>query len=493
MTNTPSTNVPPESGPEVQTRGASIGTPGTAPATESTVVIERPWSRNAALIGGVAAVLVVLLAAFIFWPRDTARVSVTEKPPTLEGEAGEGGEHGEEGAIELEAETAELMGIEVEEAAEAEIDETIATTGRVLVAPNAQGVVGAKVSGRVVSVSVEPGQDVRAGQTLVVVDSPEVAELRGQLAEARVRLNLAEAAVARVGKAESRAAAIQAKTRMDLAESNLTRKRRLAEIGAVAGREVQEAEAEFNNAKAEYEFQSRIQVTREQQEAQGDAEAMRATVARIASQLAALGASAGSSGGQIAISSQVSGTVIDVHASVGEAVTPDKELLTVMNLSNVIVEAQLPESQAARVGRGRRLVARVPGVPDGVFEGTVESVGRMVDPAKRTVPVRARVTNTRALLRHEMGVEVQIAAGSSKTALTVPTTALVDEEGLKVVYVKEGERYERRVVTVGSISYDRAEILSGVEAGEKVVMRGAYQLANARKGGGEGGEDDDDH
>jgi cobalt-zinc-cadmium efflux system membrane fusion protein len=220
---------------------------------------------------------------------------------------------------------------------------------------------------------------------------------------------------------------------------------------------------------------------------------MRATVARLASQLSSLGAAPNAKGGQIALSSPVSGTVIDVHAAVGEAVTPDKELLTVMNLSHVIVEAQLPESHAARVGRGRRLVARVPGVPDGVFEGTVESVGQMVDPAKRTVPVRARVTNTRALLRHEMGVEVQIASGASKQAVTVPATALVDEEGLKVVYVKEGERYERRVVTVGAISYDRAEILSGVEAGEDVVSKGAYQLANARKGGGEAGGHHDDH
>ena len=92
-----------------------------------------------------------------------------------------------------------------------------------------------------------------------------------------------------------------------------------------------------------------------------------------------------------------------------------------------------------------------------------------------------------------MGVEVQIAAGASKEAVTVPVTALVDDEGLKVVYVKEGGRYERRVVTVGSISYSRAEILSGVEAGEDVVVRGAYQLANARKGGGEEGGHDDDH
>jgi cobalt-zinc-cadmium efflux system membrane fusion protein len=444
------------------------------------------------LVGAAAAILVVLVALFAFWPRAKTEISVREKPPVLEGHD-EGDEHSQEGAIELEDETAELMGVETEKVAEAEIEETVATTGRVLVAPNAQAIVGAKVSGRVVRLSIEPGQTVGAGQTLVVVDSPEVAGLRGQLAEARARLSIAEAAVARVGKAESRAGAIQAKNRLDLAEATLKRKQRLVEIGAVARSELETAEAEFRNAKAEYEFQSNIQVAREQGEAKGEAEAARATVSRLADQLSALGAAPNARGGEIALSSPVSGTVVDVHTAVGEAVTPEKELLTVMNLANVIVEAQLPESQAVRVGRGRRLVARVPGVPDGVFEGTVESVGQTVDTAKRTVPVRARVTNGRALLRHEMGVEVQIASGASKQAVTVASTALVDEEGLKVVYVKEGERYERRVVTVGAISYDRAEILSGVEAGEEVVVRGAYQLANARKGGGEEGGHHDDH
>lgn len=444
-----------------------------------------------------AALALVLVTAFLLWPKKPERAAAAEVPPTVAGHEeegeGHGDEHSQEGAIELDDETAELLGVETEKAARSEIEETVATTGRVLVAPNAQAIVGAKVAGRVVSVTAEPGKEVGAGRTLVVVDSPEIAELRGELTEARARLSIAEAAVARVGKAENRSAAIQAKNRMDLAEANVNRKRRLAELGAVAAREFQEAEAEYKNAKAEYEYQSNIQVAREQSEAEGEAAAVRATVARISEQLAALGASPGGKGGQIAIASPVAGTVIDVHASVGEAVTPEKELLTVMNLSNVVVEAQLPESQAARVGRGRRLVARVPGQPDGVFEGTVESVGRMVDPAKRTVPVRARVTNTRALLRHEMGVEVQIAAGSSKEAVTVPTTALVDEEGLKVVYVKEGERYERRVVTAGAISYSRAEILSGIEAGEEVVVKSAYQLANARKGGGGEGGHDDDH
>lgn len=453
-------------------------------------------SARTGLIAAVVVVL-VLVVAFVMWPRAATKVAVTEKPPTLEGTGAEGDEHGDEhsqeGVIELEDETAELMGIETSVAEVTDIVETVSTTGRVLVAPNAQAIVGAKVSGRVVSLSAVPGQEVRSGQTLAVVDSPEVAELRGQLAEARARLSIAEAAVARVGKAESRASAIQAKNRMDLAEKNLNRKRRLVEIGAVTMRDLEEAETEFKNAKAEYDFQSTIQVAREQLEAKGEALAIRASVTRIAEQLTALGAAPSGKGGQLAITSPIGGTIIDVHATIGEAVTPDKELIVVMNLTNVIIEAQLPESQASRVAAGRMLFARVPGQPDGNVEGRVASVGRMVDPAKRTVPVRATVTETRAVLRHEMGVEIQIASGSSKRAITVPTTALVDEEGVRVVYVKEGERYERRVVTVGAISYDRAEILSGVEADELVVSKGAYQLANARKGGGEEGGHHDDH
>ena len=68
---------------------------------------------------------------------------------------------------------------------------------------------------------------------------------------------------------------------------------------------------------------------------------------------------------------------------------------------------------------------------------------------------------------------------------------VVEDEGIKVVYVKEGNRYERRPVTVGAINYQFAEILSGVEVGVEVVTAGAYQLKNMQKGGQEGGHHDD--
>lgn len=451
----------------------------------------RQRSRTLLIVAAVAVLAIVVLAVVLFWPRRQPQVTAVETPPTVASEKED--EHSQEGAIEVSDETAEMIGIKTEPAAKGEIEDTLATTGRVLVAPNAQAVVGAKTDGRAVRVLAEPGQRVGAGQVVAVIDSPQVAELRGQLHEARSKLRLAEQNRTRTARLENQAAVIQSKNRMDLADATLKRKRRLAELGAAAGREVAEAETEYKNAKAEYEYQSNIQTTRAQQEAASEVEQAQATVVRLTQSLEALGASASGQSGSVNITAPISGAVVDRHVSVGEAVNQGKELMTIMNLSSVIIEAQLPESQANRVRTGQRLIARIPGMPDRAFEGYVQSVGDTVDPQKRTVGVRASVANLGSALKHEMAVEVRVVTGGRKDALMVPAAALVEDEGIKVVYVKEGTKYERRPVTVGNLTFQWAEILSGIEEGEQVVVAGAYQLRNMQKGGGEEGGHHDDH
>lgn len=446
------------------------------------------------LVAGVALVLVALVAFFL-WPRQDKRTGVVKTPPAVEAkhEGDEHDEHSQEGAVEVSDETAALIGLKTEKVAMGEIEDAIAAVGKALVSPNGQAIVGAKVDGRALKVLVEPGQSVKAGQVVIVVDSPEIAELRGQLMETQSKLRLAEQNLARTAKSESRSSVIQAKNKLDFAQNTLERKRRLAALGAAAGREVAEAEVEFKNAKAEYEYLSNIQIVREQQQAATEVEQYHAVVARLGQSLSALGASQSGQGGTMNLTSPIGGTVVDRHVSVGQAVSRGTELMTVMNLSSVVIEAQLPESQVAHVMAGQRLVARLPGLPDRPFEGRVESVGNAVDPAKRTVPVRARITNAGAILKHEMAVEVRISTGARKDGLLVPASALVEDEGIKVVYVREGNRYERRPVTVGSINYQQVEILSGLEAGDEVVTTGAYQLKNMQKGGSEEGGDHDDH
>ncbi len=447
------------------------------------------------LLIATLALLLVALVGYLLWPRPEKTKVAVETPPTLEAkhEGEEHDEHSQEGAIEVSDEIAALVGIKTEQVANGEIEDSISTVGKALVAPNGQAIVSAKVDGRAVRVLAEPGQSVKAGQVVVVIDSAQVAELRGQLIEAQSKLKLAEQNLARITKSENRAAVIQAKNKLDFAENNLERKKRLAALGAAAGREVAEAEVEYKNAKAEYDFLSTIQVAREQQQTASELEQSRAVVRRIIQSLSALGASTNGEGGTLAVASPIAGTIVDRHISVGQAVTQGSELMTVMNLESVIIEAQLPESQATRAKAGQHITVRIPGLPDHPFEGRVETVGDAVDPQKRTVPVRARITNAGAILKHEMAVEARIATGVRKDSLLVRVAAIVEDEGIKVVYVKEGNRYERRPVTVGTINYQWAEILSGVEAGEEVVTAGAYQLKNMQKGGGEEGGHHDEH
>ncbi|HEV2663281.1 MAG TPA: biotin/lipoyl-binding protein, partial [Blastocatellia bacterium] len=262
------------------------------------------FPRRAAFV--LATLILAALVAVVIWlwPRRGPTVTTVEKPPTLEGkQAGEEGgeEHSQQGAVEVDEETAKLIGIKTEEVAMGKIEEDIAAPGKALAAPNSQAVIGAKVDGRAVRVLVEPGQAVAAGQVLVVVDSPHIADLRGQLTEASARRQLAEQKLTRVGKSENRAAVIQAQNRLDLAQVALGRKRRLVELGAAARREVDEAEMEYKNAKAEYDYQSSIQITREQQEAASELAQARATVARLTQSLAALGAGPEGKGGVINI------------------------------------------------------------------------------------------------------------------------------------------------------------------------------------------------
>src|SRR4029079_14509612 len=111
----------------------------------------------------------------------------------------------------------------------------------------------------------------------------------------------------------------------------------------------------YEIAKAEYDYQSSIQVTREQEQSVSELEQERATVERLTQSLTALGATASGQGGTISVASPISGTVIDRHISMGETITEAKELMTVMNLANVIVEARIPESQAAKVRTQQRI------------------------------------------------------------------------------------------------------------------------------------------
>src|SRR4029078_8835143 len=130
-------------------------------SAESTNVSSRRSPQQRLLIAAAVVGLIALLAYFL-WPRPAKTTLAVEKPPALEGKhaaengEGHGEEHSQEGAIEVSDETDKLVRIKTEAAVKGDIEETISTVGKVLVAPNSQAIIGAKVEGRAVRVLGEP-------------------------------------------------------------------------------------------------------------------------------------------------------------------------------------------------------------------------------------------------------------------------------------------------------------------------------------------------
>ena len=103
------------------------------------------------------------------------------------------------------------------------------------------------------------------------------------------------------------------------------------------------------------------------------------------------------------------------------------------------------------------------------------SVGRIVDPVTRTTEVRFAFDNVSARLPIGQSVELRLFVGGEVSETAVPRSAIVDDGGRPVVFVQTGgESFERRPVRLGSRAGDWVHVLEGIEAGERVVHRGAY-------------------
>lgn len=303
--------------------------------------------------------------------------------------------------------------------------------------------VGTPVTARIVRLLAAPGQTVRAGQVLAEAQSVELGRARADYDSAQARVTLAHSA--------------------------LERKRALADR-LVPRREVQEAEADLAAAQAE----------------------LRAASAT----LQALGASPAHAGdaSRLPLVAPISGTVIERSIALGQMIAPEDVAFRVGDLSSLWLVAHAFERDAVRVAVGapaRVTLAAFPGRP---FTGRVTHVGRQVEAASRTIPVRVELANPDGSLRPGMSASAWLQVSTAnENVVTVPVAALQRVRDQWVVFVPKGPRtFEIRSVGRGRDLQGEAEVLTGLQPGETVVVDGAFLLkAEAEKA--EGGGDHHDH
>jgi RND family efflux transporter MFP subunit len=180
------------------------------------------------------------------------------------------------------------------------------------------------------------------------------------------------------------------------------------------------------------------------------------------------------------IRAPISGTLAEIRVAAGSYVADGQPMFHIVATDRLWLEASVAEADLGRLGEPSGAWFTVEGfaptfVIDPASGGKLVAAGSVVNPVSRTTPVVFEFVNADDRLRVGMFAQVHIWTGESAEDVAVPVAALVEEAGQDVVYVmRGGESFERRVVRLGIRDGDFVQVRSGVDAGERVVTRGAY-------------------
>jgi cobalt-zinc-cadmium efflux system membrane fusion protein len=282
------------------------------------------------------------------------------------------------------------------------------------------------VAGRVVKLEKVLGDKVATGDALVTLDSGDFATAQSDAAKARAALALTRA--------------------------NVERLRKLVAEDLASRRDFEQAESDFAAASAEEQ--------------------------RAASRLAGLGVAPGDAPGRLyTLRSPIAGAVVDLAAAQGGYWNDTTAaLMTVADLSTVWVTASVQEKDIAQVFANQGANVTLNAYPDKPITGRVRDVGRILDPDTRTLKVRILVDNANGMLRPNMFARV-VLHGDAHVAVVVPATALVQSGFKTLVYVETAPwTFEAREVKAGPVLEGRAEVMTGLQPGDRVVVKDGVLL-----------------
>lgn len=351
--------------------------------------------------------------------------------------------------------------IETETAQEAPIAGTILATGTILVPENHMAAIGPVHEGRIVRLYAGQGARVRKGQKLADLESADIDEAKSEYLKALADYNNAR----KTSEAE-----------VKLAQATFDRTKLLFEKTIAAQKTFQSAEHDLEVAKAG---------------AESSTTSTKAALAAARRKLLILGMTAadidGLRGDQdlgalFSLVSPIDGVVIERTATIGATVGADASVFKIIDISSVWIDANVFEKDLNRVKLGQGARVSVTAVPESVFSGKVIFISSVVDPETRTLKVRTEVANKDGRLKPDMFANVQIVTDVDRSAISIPQSAVLNDNGQSIAFVANAGGYEKRAVTLGIVSGERVEIRDGIKAGEKVVVKGNYLLLEQSKG-----------
>jgi RND family efflux transporter MFP subunit len=285
-----------------------------------------------------------------------------------------------------------------------------------------------------------------------------------QMAQARARLGITDGNEAHFDP-EQTAEVRSARANRDVAEDAVRRARQLAQTGAMSPQDLERAEAQAAAAREQYNtaLNSMRSAYYQYQSARIQVEQTRRNVA------------------DSIVRAPFDGEIAERRANVGEYVTPQRPVVTLVRTDPLRLELQIPQERVPFVQRGQQVEVRVDAWPNRTFQGTIRYISAAVRQDTRALVAEAIVPNTDGALRPGLFVTARVALEGRQPAVAVPASAVLSEAGTHRVFVIENGRAQERVVTVAERSPEQVLITRGVNANERVAIDHLDQLADGAR------------
>ncbi len=290
------------------------------------------------------------------------------------------------------------------------------------------------------------GERVEAGQVLALIQ-PSFSEAAGRFVEAEGDV-------------------VRARLALEQADAAFKRIEVLAKVEAKSGRELQQAEFELKTAQARYD----------------GALALQSTYRQVSTNLGAGSGPAGQPA--VELRSPIAGIITTQSgAAVGEHISAEEAVFTVLDATTVFIEARVPEMSIVRLAETKAACYEQPG-REGQFtaitgdgQGRLVFLGIQVDTVSRTVPLVYEARNADQRLRVGQSLNLYVETDRAESAVAIPNEAIVEEGGRPIAFVQVGgETFQKRDLTLGIRDGNWVQVVSGLLEGERVVAKGAYAV-----------------
>ncbi|OLB20128.1 MAG: efflux transporter periplasmic adaptor subunit [Acidobacteriales bacterium 13_2_20CM_55_8] len=350
-------------------------------------------------------------------------------------------------------------------------------TAEAVLFPLQQSAIVPKISAPVKAFYVKRGSRVRKGQLLAVLENRDLA---AAAQENQGAYNQAEATYATTTSAqlpeEIQKAQLDtqaAKQMLDAQQKIYNSRQELFQQGAIPRKELDQAGVDLTQARNQYQIAQKhldaLMATGKQQALKSAAGQLQSAKGKY------MGAEAQMSYSQIR--SPIDGVVTDRPLYPGEMAAAGTPIVTVMDISQVIVKAHIPQPEAALLKVGDKATITVPGESAPV-DAKVTVVSPALDPNSTTVEIWVQAKNPEQRLKPGTSVQVSMVAQTVPDALVIPAAALLTgQDGTtSVMVVGTDNRAHQRPVSVGIRQGDQVQITEGLQPGDRVIASGAYGL-----------------